>query len=166
MALTLSDGIREATEAATGMAGGLPAGVGLAAEWADGRSVDVLAEAMRVSHSRAVRVVDRLEAAGLARRESDPSDGRRALVRLEPAGRELAERALDARARVLFFAVAELDADDVRDLERLLGALLDATTVDVRAAAGTCRLCDAHACGHYEGTCPVSRAADRYRAPV
>jgi DNA-binding PadR family transcriptional regulator len=119
---------------------------------------------MRVSHSRAVRVVDRLEAAGLARRESDPSDGRRALVRLEPAGRKLAERALDARSRVLRSAVAELDAGDLLDLERLLGALLHATTVDLRAAKETCRLCDAHACGHYDGVCPVSHAADRWRA--
>ena len=166
MALTLSDCIRDATEAATGMAGGLPAALVSLAEWADGRSIDVLAEAMRVSHSRAVRVVDRLEAAGLARRESDPSDGRRALVWLEPAGRELAEDALDARARVLLRAVGELDADDVDDLERLLGAVLDATTADGCAAAATCRLCDAHACGHYEGACPVSRAAERYRAPV
>src|SRR5215207_5154901 len=108
MALTLSDGIREAAEAATGMAGGPPAALVSLAEWADGRSVDVLAEAMRVSHSRAVRVVDRLEGAGLARRESDPADGRRALVFLEPAGRELAARALAARARVLRSAVAEL----------------------------------------------------------
>jgi MarR family transcriptional regulator, negative regulator of the multidrug operon emrRAB len=164
VALTLSDSIREATEGATGMAGGLPAALVSLREWADGRSVEVLAEAMRVSHSRAVRVVDRLEAAGLARRESDPSDGRRALVRLEPAGRELAERALEARARVLLSAVAELEADDVRDLERLLGALLHATTVDLRAAKETCRLCDAHACGHYDGICPVSHAADRWRA--
>jgi MarR family transcriptional repressor of emrRAB len=164
MALTLSDGIREAIEAATGMAGGLPAALVSLREWADGSSVEVLAEAMRVSHSRAVRVVDRLEAAGLARRESDPSDGRRALVWLEPAGRELAEKALEARSRVLLLALAQLDAADVGDLERLLGALLDATTVDVRAASGTCRLCDAHACGHYEGACPVSRAADRRRA--
>jgi DNA-binding MarR family transcriptional regulator len=167
IALTLSDGIREATEAATGMAGGLPAALVSLREWADGSSVEVLAGAMRVSHSRAVRVVDRLEAAGLARRESDPSDGRRALVRLEPAGRELAERALDARSRVLLHAVAELGAADVGDLDRLLGALLDMTTVDVRAAMGTCRLCDAHVCGHYEGACPVTRAVDRRgRAPA
>ena len=165
-ALTLTDGIRDATEAATGMSGGLPAALVSLREWADGRSVDVLAEAMRVSHSRAVRVVDRLEADGLARREPDPTDGRRALVWLEPAGGELAERALDARSRVLRAAVAQLDAPDVRELERLLGALLDATTVDLRAAKTTCRLCDAHACGHYEGACPVSRAADRYRAQV
>jgi MarR family transcriptional repressor of emrRAB len=163
VALTLSDGIRDATEAATGLAGGMPAALVSLHEWADGASVDVLAAAMRLSHSRAVRVVDRLEAAGLARRESDPADGRRALVRLEPAGRMLAERALEARSRVLLLAVAELGGADARDLNRLLGALLDATTVDLRAAMTTCRLCDAHACGHYEGACPVTRAADRHR---
>jgi MarR family transcriptional regulator, negative regulator of the multidrug operon emrRAB len=163
-ALTLSDSIRDVTEEATGMAGGLPAALVSLQEWADGKSVDVLAEAMRVSHSRAVRVVDRLEAAGLARRESDPSDGRRALVWLEPAGRRLARRALAARSRVLLSAVADLDPSAVRDLDRLLGMLLTATTVDLRAAKETCRLCDAHACGHYEGACPVSQAADWWRA--
>jgi DNA-binding MarR family transcriptional regulator len=165
VALTLTDAIREATESATGMAGGPPAALVSLHEWADGSSVDVLAEAMRVSHSRAVRIVDRLEASGLAHREPDPSDGRRALVWLEPSGRELAVRALAARADVLRLAVGQLGAGDLRDLERLLAALLDATTVDVRAAMQTCRLCDAHACGHYEGTCPVTQAADRRRAP-
>ena len=164
VALTLGDRIREATEAATGMAGGLPAALVSLREWADGSPVDVLAAAMRVSHSRAVRVVDRLEAAGLARRESDPTDGRRALVRLEPAGRELAERALEARARVLGQVVGALDGADAAALEGVLGALLDATTVDLRAAMTTCRLCDAHACGHFDGSCPVTRAADRHRA--
>src|SRR3954454_19843128 len=111
-ALTLSDRVREATEAATGTAGGLPAALISLREWADGSPVDVLAEAMRVSHSRAVRVVDRLEAAGLARREPDPSDGRRVLVRLEPGGRVLAERALEARSRVLRSLVVGLGEGD------------------------------------------------------
>jgi DNA-binding MarR family transcriptional regulator len=166
IALTLSDGIREATEEATGTTGGVPAALVSLHEWADGRSVDVLAEALRVSHSRAVRIVDRLEAAGLARREPDDADGRRVLVRLEPSGRKLAERALAARAGVLLLAVAQLDAGDLHDLERLVGALLDATTVDLRAAMQTCRLCDAHTCGHDEGVCPVTLAADRHRTPL
>jgi DNA-binding MarR family transcriptional regulator len=148
------------------MAGGAPAALVSLREWADGRSVDVLAEAMRVSHSRAVRIVDRLEADGLARREQDPADGRRALVWLEAPGRELADRALEARRDALLSVVRELDVADVRDLDRLLATLLDVTTVDARAARQTCRLCDAHACGHYDGVCPVSRAADRRRARV
>ena len=163
-ALTVSDAVREATEAATGMAGGIPAALVSLQEWADGMSVDVLADAMRLSHSRAVRVVDHLEADGLARRETDRSDGRRALVWLTPAGRELANRALEARSRVLAALVEELSASRQRDLERVLATLLDETTVDVRTARGTCRLCDAHACGHYDGTCPVTQAAERRRA--
>src|SRR3954447_4998344 len=154
MSLTLSDAVREATEAATGMAGGIPAALVSLREWADGTSVDVLADAMRLSHSRAVRVVDRLEEAGLARREPDPSDGRRALVWLNPAGRKLADRGLEARSRVLDSVVAKLTAAERRDLDRVLAVVLDVTTVDTSAARGTCRLCDAHVCGHYEGACP------------
>lgn len=165
-ALTLSDAVRDATEAATGMAGGLPAALVSLREWADGVSVEVLADAMRLSHSRAVRVVDHLEADGLARRAADPSDGRRALVWITPAGRELADCALEARSRVLLALVAQLSAAQRGDLERVLATLLGVTTVDVSAARATCRLCDAHACGHYEGTCPVTQAADRRRAGV
>src|SRR3954447_4855483 len=112
-ALTLSDRITETAEEATGMAGGVPAALVSLAEWADGSPVEVLAEAMRVSHSRGVRIVDRLEADGLAHRESDPADGRRALVRLDRAGRELAEEALEARARVLHAAVEHLGMADL-----------------------------------------------------
>jgi DNA-binding MarR family transcriptional regulator len=159
-ALTLSDGIREATEAATGMAGGLPAALVTLHEWADGRSIDVLAGALRVTHSRAVRVVDQLAAAGLARREPDQSDGRRALVRLEPAGHALAERALAARARFLDQVTAGVDP---RALDAVLDTILHATTVDLATAGRTCRLCDTRACGHLDGRCPVTRAADRWR---
>lgn len=166
MALTLSDHVREATESATGMAGGAPAALVSLREWADGGSVEVLADAMRVSHSRAVRIVDRLAVDGLARREPDPSDGRRALVWLEPAGRELADRALEARRGVLLSVVRELKVAEARDLDRLLARLLDVTTVDTRVARQTCRLCDAHACRHYEGACPVTQAAERHRAHV
>jgi DNA-binding MarR family transcriptional regulator len=163
IALTLSDRIRDATEAATGMAGAPPSALVSLREWADGKPVDVLADAMRVSHSRAVRVVDALEADGLARREPDPSDGRRALVYLEPRGRRIADRAREARLRVLRSVVDELDIEDVYDLERIADRLLHVTTVSVTAARTTCRLCDAHVCGHYDGTCPVTEAADRFR---
>ena len=165
-ALTLSDAVREATEDAAGMAGGIPAALVSLREWADGTSVEVLADAMHLSHSRAVRVVDRLEAAGLARREPDPMDGRRALVWLNASGRRVADRALQARSRLLDAVVAELSAPQRRDLDRVLNSLLDVTTVDTSAARRTCRLCDAHSCGHYEGICPVTRAADRRRAEV
>lgn len=145
------------------MAGAPPAALVSLREWADGKSVDVLADAMRVSHSRAVRVIDALQAAGLARRESDPTDGRRALVWLEPAGRKLADRAIDARLEVLRSVVEQLDIDDVYEVERVAGLLLGVTTSSVNDARTTCRLCAAHVCGHYDGTCPVTQAANRFR---
>jgi hypothetical protein len=76
----------------------------------------------------------------------------------------MAQRAMAARARVLQLALSGLDDDDVNELERLLDTLLESATVDVRAAMAICRLCDAHACGHFDGSCPVTRAADRHRA--
>ena len=88
------------------------------------------------------------------------------MVWLEPAGRELADRALEARRGVLLSLVRELEVAEVRELDRLLATLLDVTTVDMRAARQTCRLCDARACGHDEGACPVTNAADRQRARV
>jgi DNA-binding MarR family transcriptional regulator len=119
---------------------------------------------MGLSHSRAVRVVDRLEETGLARRAPDPTDGRRALVWLEPAGRKLADRALRARSRVLDAPLSALSAAELRALDEVLAVLLGAMTADERAAVRTCRLCDVHSCGHYEGACPVTQAADRWRA--
>ena len=69
-------------------------------------------------------------------------------------------------ARVVNSAIAAFDAAGMRELERVVGALLDATTADVRSARETCRLCDAHACGHYDGICPVSLAAHREQPPA
>jgi hypothetical protein len=53
-----------------------------------------------------------------------------------------------------------LDPAERAELARLTEKLL-ATLTDGRVTAGhICRLCDAEACGHYEGRCPVTRAAD------
>src|SRR4051795_3457453 len=51
-----------------------------------------LAEAVVLSRTAIVRLVDRLEAAGLARREPVPEDPRASYVVLEPAGRALLKR--------------------------------------------------------------------------
>ena len=92
MIVALGDRIRDATEDAAAMSGALPAALVSLHEWAGGRTVDTLSGGLRLSHSRTVRVVDRLAAAGLATRERDPADGRGVLVRLTPAGVAAAER--------------------------------------------------------------------------
>jgi MarR family transcriptional regulator, negative regulator of the multidrug operon emrRAB len=106
-----------------------------------------------------VRLVDRLVAAGLARRREGP-DRRSVAVELTPAGHAAASEAVKVRAEALEEALAELDSGERAELARLHAKVLG-TLTDGRATAGhICRLCDSHACGHEEGRCPVTQAAD------
>jgi DNA-binding MarR family transcriptional regulator len=163
--LVLGDRLRMATEEACGLGGAMPAALVSLHEWAGGRPIEVLATALRVSHSRAVRVVDRLEDEGLARRAPDPADARVALVSLTAAGRRRAEQVLAARAEALTGCLADLDAVEREQLAALAAKVLGVTTTGRIAARMTCRLCDADACGHHDGRCPVSHAADAAEAP-
>jgi DNA-binding MarR family transcriptional regulator len=161
LAVVLGDRIRDATEDASGMRGALPAALAALHEWAGGRTIDTLAGGLRLSHSRTVRVVDRLEAQGLATRARDPVDGRGVLVHLTPSGHGAGRRVLEARAAALEGALA---GDDRRALAEIAERTLARATSGRRSARAICRLCDAHACGHHEGRCPVTRAADAAEA--
>src|SRR5436190_14741096 len=97
MALAVADRLRGATQDAAGLAGALPAALVALHEFAGGRPIEFLAGALRVTHSRAVRVVDRLEEAGLAKRSAAAGDGRAVGVALTPAGRRVARRVAAAR---------------------------------------------------------------------
>jgi MarR family transcriptional regulator, negative regulator of the multidrug operon emrRAB len=160
LVVVLGDRIRDATEEASGMRGASPAALSALHEWAGGRTIEMLAGGLRLSHSRTVRVIDRLEAEGLAKRARDPVDGRGVLVDLTPAGRRVGRRVLDARAGVLKESLASLGPADRSALAALAEQLLAGATTGRRAARAICRLCDAHACGHHDGRCPVTRAAD------
>ncbi len=164
LVVALGDRMRDAAEDAAGMGGAFPAALVSLHEWAGGRTIDTLAGGLRLSHSRTVRVIDRLEAAGLATRARDPVDGRGVLVRLTPAGRDAGARVLDARAAALEASLRSLARDERRELAAIAEELLGEATTGRRAAGAICRLCDAHACGHDEGHCPVTRAADAAEA--
>ncbi len=71
-----------------------------------------------------------------------------------------------ARAEVLAGGLARLDAGSRAALARLAEQILEELTDGRRAARANCRLCDAHACGHHEGRCPVTRGADAAEAAV
>jgi len=160
LAVALGDRIRDATEEAAGMVGPMPAALSALQQWAGGRPVDTLAGGLRLSHSRTVRVIDRLEADGLATRERDPGDGRSVLVRLTPAGEAAASRVQAARAEALASALDGLTPADRRALAAAAEQVLERVTTGRRSAGAICRLCESHACGHYEGRCPVTRGAD------
>jgi MarR family transcriptional repressor of emrRAB len=159
VSLAVTDRVRAGAEQATGQGGSAPAALISLAGYLDGGPIDSLRGPLGLTHSAAVRLVDRLVAAGLVRRR-EGRDRRSVAVALTPAGREAAERATRARAEAVEAALGALDPAERADLARLNEKLLAALT-DGRATAGRiCRLCDADACGHYEGRCPVTRAAD------
>lgn len=74
---------------------------------------------LQVHPTSVTNTVDRLEQAGLVRREPHPTDGRATLVVLEPAGRELAARATEALNSDVFANLGM--AQD--DMETLMGIL-------------------------------------------
>ena len=166
LAIALADRIGDATAAAAGVEGVPAAALVALHEWAGGRPIQALADGLRLSHSRTVRVIDRLEAGGLAVRASDPADGRSALVDLTPRGRDAARRTMAARAGVLGGALAGLSPESRAALAQLAEQVLEDVTDGRRAARATCRLCDAHACGHHAGRCPVTRGADAAEAAL
>jgi MarR family transcriptional repressor of emrRAB len=157
--LAVADRVRAAAAEGAGQGGSAPAALVSLAGYLDGEPIDSLRGPLGLTHSATVRVVDRLVAAGLARRREGP-DRRSVAVVLTPAGHAAAERAVRARGAALEAALAGLDPAERTELARLHEKVL-ATLTEGRASAGhICRLCDIEACGHRQGRCPVTRAAD------
>jgi MarR family transcriptional regulator, organic hydroperoxide resistance regulator len=86
----------------------------------DGQTVGALAARIGVEVPTAVRTVSRMEAAGLLRREPDPADGRRVLVRLTARGKELERIVPPILAEVTERAAAGMSEAEREQLLRLL----------------------------------------------
>lgn len=159
VSLAVSDRVRGAVERGAAQGGSAPAALVSLAGYLDGSPIDAVRGPLGLTHSATVRLVDRLVAAGLARRREGP-DRRSVAVELTPAGHKAAAEAARARAEALEEALSGLDTGERAELARLHGKVLG-TLTDGRATAGRiCRLCDSDACGHWEGRCPVTQAAD------
>jgi MarR family transcriptional repressor of emrRAB len=159
VSLAIADRLRLATEEGARQGGSAPAALVSLAGYLDGRPIDSLRDPLGVTHSAAVRVVDRLVEAGLARRRPGP-DRRSVGVELTAAGHQAASSALRARQATLEAAMDGLTREERAQLVRLHEKLLAALTDGRRSARRTCRLCDLHACGHDDGRCPVTNAAN------
>lgn len=150
----LDDRIRAAVEAASGLAGTGPDAL-LTIGHVPGLRVDDLAAMLRVSHSGAVRTVDRLVAAGLVVRRAAAGDRRTVALSLTGPGEHLRQAVIAARNREIDAALAVLEPGQ----QRALGALVDTMLAGVAVRAGDdhsmCRLCDPDDCA--DG-CPVDDA--------
>ncbi len=122
-----------------------------------GVSISGVSTALAVTHPGAVRVVDRLAAAGLVERRAGV-DGRTVGLHFTPDGKALWQRQVRARGRFLDQLVAGLDRDSQRTLATVVEQLLTALTRDDAQAEHLCRLCDERACPQRE--CPVTIATE------
>ncbi|MDP9116438.1 MAG: MarR family transcriptional regulator [Actinomycetota bacterium] len=95
-----------------------------------------IGERLQVHATSVTNIVDRLEAAGLVRREPNPRDGRGTLAVLTEAGREVASAAT-ARFNDARFALSALDLEDLHQLFEILRRVrLDADDFGAAPAVG------------------------------
>lgn len=89
------------------------------------RPRDILNEGLLTSGAVTNRI-DRVEALGLVERRPDPSDRRSVIVRLTPAGKQLADKAIEQHFDALDEVFDVLDASEHAQLAGLLSKLLGA----------------------------------------
>ena len=160
LSLAVTDRLRAATEAAAGHAGSGPAALAALSTYLEGEPIDALGRSLGLTHSAAVRLVDRLEESGLVQRRRGV-DGRSVSLVMTATGHRAGREILDARQRVLNEVLDSLNPTERRTLAGVCEKLLGGLTASRADAGRICRLCDPDACGHHDGRCPVTRAADR-----
>ena len=173
LSLALTDRMMAVADAAADLSDAAPAALVALHETVPGRSIDDLRQLVGLTHSGAVRLVNRLEAAGYVARRPG-RDARTVAVVLTRRGAAVATRIRAARQEAIATALDGLDDAQRRQLEEVAAAVLARLTADrlaLRAAGqmppggAICRLCDFVACGRPEGRCPVAGTATERTGP-
>ena len=157
LSLTVADRIRAAASASAPSSGEGPAGLVALATFMAGGSIEELSQVLGLSHSATVRLVDKLERSELAERRS-ADDARAVAVAPTAEGIEIAELIQRARLDVLSDLLDPLTSAERTELSRLHEKLLAGLVATGEPRGRICRLCDAGACGHDRGQCPVTEA--------
>lgn len=156
LALAVTDRIRDSVEGVAGHAASGPAALVALDGLAAGGSIDSLRRLLGITHSGAVRLVDRLVAARLVERRIG-ADARAVSIHLTPEGRRVARRVMTAREAALEQVLAALAPAERAQLDSLLSTLLGGLGAAPDQALRICRLCDMRACGHGTDRCPLTR---------
>ena len=159
LSLAVTGRVEAAVAAASPHGPSAPAALSALEGYLGGEPIDALARVLGLTHSGAVRLVDRLAGAGLVERRRG-GDGRSVAVTLTRAGQRAAAEIRAGREQALADTLSVLEAEERRALTDLHEKLLAGLTSDRASARRICRLCDPEACGHERGTCPVTRAAN------
>ncbi|MFH8491307.1 MarR family winged helix-turn-helix transcriptional regulator [Streptomyces longisporoflavus] len=159
-ALALVDGTLNGISGTTGLSGSSAAALVVLAG-SPGLGGTELGRRIGLTQSAAARLVDSLQAAGLA--ERSPGEGRHVSVTLTSEGRSRARSVLEARGGTLDDAVSALDAAEQAQLASLLDKLLTRLFQGADSAHRMCRLCDRAGCVS-GAVCPVGQAERDSRA--
>ncbi len=155
LALRLHDRMAAVVVDAAGQPENGAATLSLLANFVAQPHVGLLHKALGLTPSGAVRLVDRLEADDEVRR-GPGADARSTTVTLTARGRRTARRLSAARLAVLDDALSVLSAEERETLDALIARVLVGLKRPAPPARHMCRLCDATACGHADGHCPVA----------
>jgi DNA-binding MarR family transcriptional regulator len=112
----------------------------------DNFTVGWLSEVLTLTHSAAVRIVDRLQASGLLSR-TQQENRRYVGLMLTPAGITLADKILSVRRDVLHQLFQDISDTDLQLALPAIEKLLRQATSDNLAAYRICRQCDEAMCG-------------------
>lgn len=118
----------------------------------DEQSVSDLASVIGLSHSAAVRLIDRLESDGLVLR-STQKQGRNVPILLTQKGKAAYENLRSQQSGFLNDLLAGLSREEKETLERILESLLSKLTTSRAARDHICRNCDEGICE--QASCPV-----------
>lgn len=149
-ALAVADGISRDVSAPLGLSVTAAAAIALIG-YAPGCSIEGIRGFLRLSHSGAVRLVDRLVEADLAERVPAPADGRVVALKLTSGGAEAWATILSARQGGLTAILNVLSDDEIATLSALAGKVLGAVVRTSDDARHLCRLCNYRICSN----CPV-----------
>lgn len=150
LALAIADTLQRDAQAKAPEPGPAAAAVTLIGH-VPGLSIERLRRALSLSHSGAVRLVDRLVAEGLAARSAAPDDHRAVALRLTPLGETTCHAILSARQTGLASALAVLNSEELQEFGKLAAKLLRGLVGSEDRAYRICRLCNYSACLE----CPV-----------
>ena len=119
------------------------------------QTIEHIAETLKLSHSATVRLIERLIADELVKKQVGKTKRHRALSLTHP-GRHLFEHIMNVRRQILAQTLDVLASEEQDVLERLIKKLITTLPNDQEDAWFICRYCEHAACRGE--TCPVGKA--------
>lgn len=144
LSLALVDRIETGARAVVGRAGETPAAL-IVIGYGPGMSNDRLRRILRLSHSGAVRLIDRLVADGLVERRPG-KDSREIALHLTPGGVAAREALLASRMSAASSLLEVLTPAETAQLGTLIRKLLQRQETSEQDRFTICRMCQAAAC--------------------